>query len=334
MVQELENGRLAQRVKNGQELTRAEALAVLSASDADFPPLFAAAWQLRSHFHGRRVQVQVLSNAKSGLCSEDCGYCSQSCVSSADIARYPLKTVDRLLAEARQAAAVGAQRFCLGLSGRTLSHGEVAGLAAAVAAIKSETGLALCCSLGFLTPDQAAQLRAAGLDRVNHNLNTSERYYPQICTTHTYADRRRTLDICRAAGLELCSGGIVGQGETEADVVDLFLALREVRPEAIPVNFLIPVAGTPFAQRGGQLTPEGCLRVLTLVRLLHPAASIRMAGGREHHLRSLQAMALCVADSLFVGGYLTEPGQGRDAALDMIADAGMVALTEGTEGAF
>jgi biotin synthase len=320
---------LATSILAGTPLTRSQALAVLRTPDTEAPALFAAAWRIRHHFHGMRVQVQVLSNAKSGLCSEDCHYCSQSCVSQAEIARHPLKALDALLADARQARQLQARRFCMGLSGRTLTDSEVDALCGVIRAIKAELGIAICCSLGFLTPAQAQRLHAAGLDRINHNLNSSERHYPSICTTHTWADRVRNLEICRGAGLEICSGGIVGQGETDEDVVDMLLALQRLKPDSIPVNFLIPVPGTPFEKMDTGLTPMRCLKVLALARLLHPAADIRVAGGREVHLRSLQPMALYLANSIFVNGYLTEAGQPQDEALRMIADLGFEVEIEG-----
>ncbi len=312
----------------GKTLTREQSLAVLAVDDYRVPALVDAAWQVRYRFHGKRVTVQVLSNAKSGLCSEDCHYCAQSSVSQADVACYPLKPYDSLVDEARAAHRQAADRFCMGLSGRVLNRYEVGKLCDAIKTIKTETELPICCSLGFLTLEQARQLRAAGLDRVNHNLNTSERYYPSICTTHTFADRIRTLDICREAGLEICSGGIVGQGESDEDIADMLLALRRYSPEALPVNFLIPVAKTPFAEMKNQLTPWRCLKILALARLLHPRAEIRAAGGREYHLRSLQPMALLLADSIFVNGYLTEEGQAQDEAIGMIRDLGFEMSTE------
>lgn len=322
-------GTLGDEIIGGHLLTRDEALSLLATSDARTLTLLDAAWQVRSHFHGDRVQVQVLSNAKSGLCSEDCHYCSQSCVSSADIACHPLKAGDVLLRDAREASRLQARRFCMGLSGRTLTDREVDALCDVIRTIKTELGIAICCSLGFLTPAQAVRLREAGLDRVNHNLNTSEKHYPAICTTHQWADRVRNLQTCRDAGLEICSGGIVGQGETDEDIVDMFLALRELSPQSIPVNFLIPVPGTPFEKLETGLSPLRCIRILSVARLLHPAADIRVAGGREVHLRSLQPMALFAANSLFVNGYLTESGQACDEALAMIADLGFDIEVEG-----
>ncbi|MDI6774887.1 MAG: biotin synthase BioB [Verrucomicrobiota bacterium] len=318
----LDFARLARDACAGRVLSRQEAMGVLTLADSDFPTLFDAAWSVRRHFHGNRVQIQVLSNAKSGLCGEDCRYCAQSRVSHADIERYPIKSVEALLKDARQAGSLRARRFCMGLSGRVLEEEEAATLCDAIRRIKAEVGIPVCCSLGFLTPEQARRLREAGLDRVNHNLNTSERFYPSICTTHTFADRMRNLEICRDTGLELCSGGIVGQGETDADIVDMLLALRKVAPASVPINFLVPIPGTPFGDAIPKLTPLKCLKILGLARLLHPSADIRVAGGREAHLRALQPMSLFIANSIFVNGYLTATGQPCDEALSMISDAG------------
>jgi biotin synthase len=314
-------------------LTREQALFALRVEDHEFPALFQAAWQLRYRFHGKRVTVQVLSNAKSGLCTEDCHYCSQSRISRAEIARYPIKSSETLIAEARAARQLSAQRFCMALSGRTLTDAEVSVLCQTIRAIKAESDLPICCSLGFLTLEQARRLRAAGLDRVNHNLNTSEGYYPSICQTHTFADRLHNLHICREAGLEICSGGIVGQGESDEDIVDMLIALQELGPESLPINFLMPIDGTPFASVNHGLTPMRCLKVLAVARLLHPAVDLRVAGGREYHLRSLQPMALFLANSIFVDGYLTADGQSRDEAFRMISDLGFEVEQDGPPAA-
>ena len=306
------------------------ALAMLKIPDSDFPALFNAAWKVRHHFHGMRMNVQVLSNAKSGLCPEDCHYCSQSKVSESEIARYPLKAVQLLVEEAKAARDTKADHFCMGLSGRSVKDKEVDALCDAIRTIKKEVGIEVCCALGFMNLDQARRLREAGLDRVNHNLNTSERHYPSICTTHTYGDRMQNLMVCQEAGLEICSGGIVGQGESDEDIVDMLVALQEIGPKSLPVNFLIPVDGTPFAQMKHQLTPMRCLKVLAVARLLHPTVELRVAGGREYHLRSLQPMALFLVNSMFVNGYLTEGGQGPEEAMRMIEDAGFEVGSEET----
>jgi biotin synthase len=316
-----------------QPPSRELSLALLRLPDEEFPALFAAASQVRSHFHGKQMSVQVLSNAKSGLCPEDCHYCSQSKVADSDIARYPLKAVETLLEEAKAARDNKADHFCMGLSGRAVKDKEVDALCQAIRRIKQEVGIDVCCALGFLTPEQARRLREAGLDRINHNLNTSERHYPAICSTHTYADRYQNLQVAHEAGLELCSGGIVGQGETDEDVVDMLLALRSLEPKSVPINFLIPVCGTPFAQLQHRLTPIRCLKVLALARLVHPAAELRVAGGREYHLRTLQPMALFIVNSMFVNGYLTESGAPPDEAFRMIEDAGLELTTQERQAA-
>ncbi len=311
----------ATKALNDELLTRPECLEVLRAPEERLLDLLGAAFRVREHYFGRTVCLQMLLNAKSGACQEDCHYCSQSAVSSADIPRYGLLPRAELVEGARRAAAAKAQRYCIVISGRSPLEREIAGICEAVQAIKVEVPIQVCCSLGLLTAEQAGRLKHAGVDRINHNLNTSEAYHARICTTHTFQDRIETIRHAREAGLEICSGGIIGMGESDEDVVELALALRDVRPESIPVNMLHPVAGTPL-EHSRHLTPERCLRVLCLFRFLHPRTEIRVAGGREFNLRSLQPLALYAADSLFVNGYLTTPGQPASDAWRMIEDLG------------
>ncbi|MEW6325955.1 MAG: biotin synthase BioB [Nitrospirota bacterium] len=311
----------AEKALAGECLTDGEGLAVLQAPDDALLDVLASAFTVRRRHFGRRVLLHVLMNAKSGLCPEDCGYCSQSSISTAAIERYPLKSREEILAEARRAARVGAKRFCLVISGRGPTDREVEGLTAAVRAIKQELPLGICCSVGLLTPEQAAAFKAAGVDRINHNLNTSERYYPEICTTHTYRDRLDTLDAVRAARLERCCGLIAGQGETDQDLIDVAKALRRLRPDSIPVNFLHPISGTPL-EHVRELTPNRCLKILCLFRFYNPDAEIRVAGGREHNLGPLQALSLYPANAIFVNGYLTTDGQPADEAIAMIHHMG------------
>ena len=313
----------------GRELPRSLLLQLLKTDGDSLLRLLDAAYQVRRACHGRRVQIQILSNAKSGLCPEDCHYCSQSCISEAEIERYPLKTVEKLLAEAEQAASAGAVRFCMGIAGRIISEYETDLLCSFLEQARARFRMDICCSLGFLTLEQARRLKAAGLGRVNHNLNTSRRYYPFICSTHSYEERVENIRICKQAGLEICCGGIIGQGEMAEDVLDMLFALRELEPASIPLNFLIPVPGTPFGGMTAGLTPEYCLRVLAVARLIHPRPDIRVAGGREYNLRSLQPLALYAANSIFVNGYLTADGQCSDAALAMIRDLGFCLEMEG-----
>jgi len=312
---------LADKALRGECLTREEARTVLQASDDQLPDLIQAAWRVRFANSGRRVKLHMLINAKSGLCEEDCHYCSQSRTSTADIDSYPLLSEEEILDGARRAVAAKALRYCIVISGRGPRPKEMVQIASAVRTIKQETPLSLCCSLGLLTPEDAKTLKAAGVDRVNHNLNASERFYKEICSTHTYRDRIETLKNAREAGLELCAGGIVGMGESDEDLIDMALALREIKPDSIPINFLHPVEGTPLGSQTPPSPTRG-LKVLCLFRFLHPMTEIRIAGGREHNLRSLQAQALYIGDSLFVGGYLTTPGQKPEEAWRMIEDLG------------
>jgi biotin synthase len=312
---------LAEKALRDEPLTRAECLHVLGTPDERLLELLDAGFTVRERYFGRKVRLQMLLNAKSGACQEDCHYCSQSAVSTADIDRYGLLPVEQMVDGARRAAAARAQRYCIVISGRSPLDREIAEISDAVRAIKREIPIQVCCSLGLLNQDQARELRAAGVDRINHNLNTSEAFHPAICTTHTFQDRLTTIRHARNAGLEICSGGIIGMGESDDDVIDLALALREVKPDSIPLNTLHPVPGTPL-EHCDHLTPQRCLKVLCLFRFLHPRTEIRMAGGREFNLRSLQPLALYVADSLFVGGYLTTPGQPAPEAWKMITDLG------------
>ncbi len=313
----------------GEIIPREQCKHVLNCPDTEILSLLDAAYKVRYHYFGNVVHIQVLTNAKSGLCPEDCHYCSQSRVSTAEIEQYPLMSKDELLKDAQKAKQLKAKRYCMAMSGRGPSDREIEGLCETIKAIKETTQLSVCCSLGFLKEGQAERLKAAGLDRVNHNLNTSERFHPEICTTHTYQDRLQTLNRCRDAGLEICSGGIVGQGETDEDIIDLLQAVREVEAESIPLNFLIPIKGVPFENRSHDLNPRRCLKILCLARFLNPHREIRVAGGREYHLRSLQPLSLYAANSIFVSGYLTTGGQSADEALEMIADLGFELEVEG-----
>jgi biotin synthase len=312
---------LAQRILDGHRLTREEGLAILQSADCDLPALLAAAFRVRLRHFGRKVHLYYLKNAKSGLCPEDCGYCSQSIVAESAIDRYPLLNEAKLLEGARQASQMQARTYCIVASGRGPSDREVDHVASVVGKIKTEYGLHICCCLGLLSAEQAGRLKAAGVDRINHNLNTSRRFYGEICSTHSFDDRLETLRVVRDAGMELCCGLIVGMGETDDDVVDVALELGEIGVESIPVNFLHAIPGTPL-QDTHRLNPRYCLKVLCLMRLANPTTEIRIAGGREVNLRSLQAMGLYPANSLFVSDYLTTKGQPAEDDYRMVADLG------------
>jgi biotin synthase len=314
--------RFAERALADEPLASTEAHDVLASADAELPALLWAAFAPRARHWGGRVKLCVLQNARSGLCPEDCGYCSQSAVSTADIDRYRLVPVPELLAGARRAAAGGAGRFCMVTSARGPSPADIDHFARAARAIRAELPrLELCVSLGLMAEPAAQTLRAAGIDFVNHNLNTSRRHYPAICSTHTWDDRVATVETVARAGLSTCSGVIVGMGETAGDLVDAAAALRALEVRSLPVNFLHPIDGTPLGDRTPP-TPGDCLRALALFRLTNPRADIRAAGGRERALGPAQGLALFPANSIFIEGYLTTPGQRRDDALAMVRALG------------
>ncbi|MCC6493367.1 MAG: biotin synthase BioB [Pirellulales bacterium] len=322
---------LAERVLSGYELTAEDALALLAAPDDDLLDLLAAAYRVRRRYFGNTVQLYFLMNAKSGLCPEDCGYCSQSKVSEAEIPRYNILNREKLLAGAAAAAERQAKTYCIVISARGPNEREIAAVEEIVPEIKARYGLDVCACLGLLTPEQARRLAACGVDRVNHNLNTSEEHYADVCTTHTYQDRVSTLRAVRAAGMELCSGGIIGMGEQPRDVVSMALELRDLGVESIPVNFFNPIEGTPLAGHS-ELTPNYCLKVLAMFRLVNPNRELRIAGGREIHLRSLQPLGMYAANSIFVGDYLTTKGQIPEADYAMLRDMGFE-ITKTVEGA-
>ena len=313
--------RLADRVLAGTALTADEAAAVLDCPDDDLLELLAAVYRVRRRWFGNQVQLYFLMNAKSGLCPEDCGYCSQSKVSEAEIPRYNLLSREKLLDGARIAAENRARTYCIVISARGPNEREMNAVTSIVPEIKQRYNLKICACLGLLTPDQARELKACGVDRVNHNLNTSESFYGEICTTHSFADRVATLRAVRDAGIELCSGGIIGMGEKRRDLVDMAIALRDLGVESIPINFLNPIDGTPLAGRR-DLNPRYCLKVLAMFRLVNPDRELRIAGGRELHLGSMQALGLYAANSIFVGDYLTTQGQPAEADFQMIRDLG------------
>jgi biotin synthase len=314
----------ADRSLRGECLTRDESRAVLQAPDDVLLDQLAAVYRVRKHYHGNRVRLHMLLNAQSGLCPEDCHYCSQSSVSAAKIEKYPFLARERILAAAARAAELRVGTFCLVISGRTPGGRVFDKVLDAVQEVKTKYDLHVCTCLGLLSDEHVERLEAAGVDQVNHNLNTSERFHDEIVTTHSFDDRRSTVERIGKTSMKSCSGGIIGMGESDDDIIDLALSLRELEVKSVPINFLIPIDGTPFEDRGTALDPRRCLRVLCLYRLLLPSQEIRIAGGREVHLRSLQPLGLYAANSIFIGDYLTTAGQSARADYEMIRDAGFV----------
>lgn len=314
---------LAGTVLSGKPLMAEQALEVLGSPDSELLDLLAAAFRVRRSHFGTSVRLNYLVNAKSGYCGEDCGYCSQSRVSTAEIPRHQLLPKEELVEAAERALALKASTCCMVTSARRPSPRELREVAAAAAEIKQRhPDLKLCACLGEIDDEQARALREAGIDRYNHNLNTAESHYSEICSTHTHADRARTVEAVAGAGLSPCSGLIVGLGETREQLVEACFELRDSGADSIPVNFLLPIEGTPLGSSDPGLDPRYCLKALCMFRLACPDREIRLAAGREVHLGSLQPLALYAANSIFVADYLTEPGQAPEDDWRMIEELG------------
>ena len=312
---------LGAKVLAGTPLSREEGLRVLRSSDDEVLAVLQAAFEVRRAHFGRRVNLHVIQNVKSGLCSEDCAYCSQSVVSSSPISRYVMQSPAEMIDGAKRADELGAVKYCMVASSRGPSEDELSSVCDALSQIKNRSKLHLCVSMGLLSKEQTRRLKAAGADRINHNLETSRRYFVRICQAHSYDDRVQTIRNAQAAGLEICSGGIVGMGETLEDRVDLAMELRDLKVNSIPVNFFNPRAGTPL-EKVAKMKAGDCLRALAMFRMTNPACDIRAAGGREACIGHLQPLVLYAANSIFTEGYLTTPGQGYSSDRAMIEQAG------------
>jgi biotin synthase len=273
----------------------------------------------RENFDPNRVQVSTLLSIKTGACPEDCAYCAQSVRYDTGLSRDELLELDRVLEAARAAKAKGATRFCMGAAYRSPKPKQLAAIKAMVSGV-SALGLETCATLGMLTPAQAVELKEAGLDYYNHNLDTSERYYKEIITTRTYQDRLDTLTAVRAAGINVCCGGILGMGETEVDRAELLhtLATLPAHPESVPINQLIRIAGTPLSDVA-KIEPFDFIRAIAVARLLMPKSYVRIAAGRTEMSDEMQALCfLAGANSIFYGDRLLttdNPGQRHDEGL-------------------
>lgn len=312
---------LTQAVLSGIPPSREQALRLLTDPDIDLLPLLHGAFQVRHHYFGLGVRVHILNNVQNGYCPEDCNYCAQAKNSQAPIEKYSLKSDEEILQGAEKSYQSGAYRYCIVLSGRQPPVARVEHMASLVRKIKEAWPVEVCLSAGFLDRDTARTLKEAGLDRYNHNLNTAESHYGSICSTHSYAERVNTLEAARHEGLEICSGIIIGMGETPDDIVTVAMKLRELDARSIPVNFYVHVPGSQMGPRN-DLTPQRCLRTLALFRFMNPDAEIRAAGGRETNLGAMEVLALYPANSLFSEGYLNVGGHGMEKTKKMIEDAG------------
>jgi biotin synthase len=314
---------LAEKALRDELLTRDEARSVLCASDDHLDEILEAARRVREVHFGRRVKLCLLLNAQSGICPEDCGYCSQSKVSTAPVQKYKLLPAEKIIERANLAVEAGATRFCMAIAARGATEKDIAHLSDAIRYIKSDpvtSHLEICTSLGLLNAQKCRDLKSAGVDYVNHNLNTSESHYAKICSTHTYADRVATLENVKDAGLHTCAGGIIGMGETIDDFLDMGFALRKLEIESIPINILLRIQGVPL-ENSAPTAITHALKALCLMRLLNPRAEVRAAAGREK-LGEHQMKVLWPANSLFVDGYLTTEGEHHTQVKQWIEAAG------------
>ena len=315
---------IAEQALAGGPVGRDDALWL--ATEAGFEELLFHANRIRERFHGNVVHLCSIISARSGACSEDCSFCAQSARHGTDINVHPLVSGDEMLEAAQTAAAIGADSFGVVTSGESACKhkADFDAICSAARKIGDATNAAACVSIGTLSPENAEQLAAAGVRRINHNLETSARFYPQICTTHPHARRVETVKNAKAAGLEVCCGGIFGLGETWEDRVDLALQLRGLGVDAVPINFLNPIPGTPLGGRP-PLEPREALRIIAVYRFLHPTKEIKVCGGREVTLRDLQSwMFRAGASGTMLGDYLTTKGRSADDDLRMLADLGLV----------
>ncbi|GIN86627.1 biotin synthase [Heyndrickxia sporothermodurans] len=313
---------LAKKVIAGYRISKEEAEQILLTDDNEVLALVHAAYEIRRHYYGKKVKLNLIINAKSGLCPEDCGYCSQSLKSTAEIPKYTLISKQTIVEGAKEAKKNKIGTYCIVMSGRRPTNREVDTVVSAVQEIKEEVNqLKICACLGLVTEEQAQRLKESGVDRFNHNINTSSNHHSFITTTHQYDDRVNTIQILKKVGISPCSGVICGMGETNKDIVDMAFALHELNADSIPVNFLHSIPGTKL-ENMDKLTPNTCLKILALFRFVNPTKEIRISGGREYNLRSMQNLGLFIANSIFVGDYLTTNGQQAVEDYQMIHDLG------------
>ncbi len=311
---------LVQTALSGGHVTRETALRLI---DVPFDELLLCADRLRRQFHGNAISLCAIVNAKSGLCGEDCTFCAQAARHKTGAAVYPMLDGAEIGARARRARQEGARHFGVVTSGRRLSADEMEIVCGAIRDLSEVDGLIPCASLGELDTGAAHMLKDAGLSRYHHNLECAEGFFSKVCTTHGWRDRLRTIGAAKAAGLEVCAGGIFGLGETWEERVDLALALRELEPDSIPLNFLIPVRGTP-CEFQPLLAAEDALRIIAIFRIMAPRAEVRVAGGRELILGEMQRKIFAAgANGMMMGDYLTARGCRPEDDLLMIRRLGL-----------
>jgi biotin synthase len=299
-----------------------EVVPLLGTKGPDLLDLAAVANRVREEFNGNEIDLCSLLSVKSGRCSEDCVFCAQSGHYKTEAPVYPLMDMNRIVAEAREAEKKGTGRFCLITSGRELNDKEFETILRALDRIRRETTLDLDCSLGTLSEERAEALRKVGVTRYNHNVETSESHFPQICSTHSFGDRVKTIEVLKDRGFSICCGGIIGLGESPQQRLELAFSLRQLGIDCIPFNILNPRPGTPL-EHSESVPPIEIIKTIALFRLILPKGTLKIAGGREANLRDLQSLALLAgANGLILGNYLTTPGRSAEDDLAMVRDLG------------
>lgn len=313
---------LEEKILTGRFISRKDALSISHISGSDIFNIFTSVNTIRQYFRGNIIGLCSIVNAKSGACPEDCSFCAQSSKSNAEITTYPLLSKETVIQQAIEAKNSGIKRFSIVTSGRKVSEKDLHKITDMVSEIR-KLGLLPCASLGILNEKELSILKKAGLDRYHHNLETSERFFPGICTTHTYEDKIRTVEAAKSAGLSLCSGGIFGMGETWQDRMDMAFSLRELDVDSVPINFLIPIKGTPLGLEK-HLHPFEALKIVSLYRFILPQKEIRICGGRIQILGEFNSMIfLAGADGIITGNYLTTLGRSPEDDFRLIEAYGL-----------
>ena len=282
--------------------------------------LISRANKARKDHIGPKLELCSILNAKSGLCSEDCKFCAQSSRHSADLSTYPLKTKSEIVKAARKAKEIGAEKFGIVASGNRLTIKELDIIARAISEIKNKIGIDICASLGALNRDELKMLKGAGLSRYHHNIETSPGFYPRIVSTHSFQERINTIKVAKEAGLEVCSGGIIGMGESWQDRIDMASSLKDLDVDSIPINLLIPIKGTPLEN----LKPISCadaIRTISIFRIILKDKIIKLAAGRENILKDFQGSGFMAgANGMLIGGYLTVKGRNLEEDYELIEE--------------
>jgi biotin synthase len=317
--------RLYDKAKNYEPLNREEAVELLRVPDNYVAFLTYFAQKLRDKFFPEgEIEFCSIINAKSGACEEDCKFCAQSRFYKTPINVYNLVPKEEIVEGAERGVEFGANRYCVVLAGKKASAQEVEQIAEAVREVKQieEIPINVCVSAGTMDRESLIKLREAGVKRINHNLESSENFFPKIVSTHSWRERYETIKRIKEVGLSTCCGGIFGMGESDEDRADLALTYRELEVDSIPLNFLMPIQGTPLENAPG-ITPLEALKVIAMFRFTNPKAELRLCGGREQNLRDFHGMAVLMTNAMMVGGYLTRAGRDIKKDYQLLEDLGV-----------